>query len=372
MKKVLVYGLKDPIGGVEKILFEYVSCMVNGGYDITFDFIIFSERFSIETEINALGCRVIYLPSKKNNYVGYKRKLMDLFENNKYCAVWGNYSGLTNIDLLSFAKKYNVPIRIAHSHVAKLYWGHPIIKIIGSIFHFINKARLPLFATHYWACSKEAGEFMFPKSTHNKLTVINNAINTEIFNPERIPRNEIRKKLSIEEDSVVIGHIGRMCAAKNQIFLLNIMNEIKKINPKSKLLFIGDGELKQVLLDTAEKIGITDDVIFAGHRNDCADLLCAVDVFVLPSFSEGFGLCVIEAQSSGVPCVVSDVVPKTVDLTGAVKFLSLKLSESEWADAILKQSKITIDSPAEKISAHGFEIQSQAQKLYSVFNGGKI
>ena len=368
MKKVLVYGLKEPVGGVEKIIFEYASCMVNNGYDISFDFIIFSEKFSLETEINALGCRVIYLPSKKNNYAEYKRILTELFENNEYCAVWGNYSGLTNIDLLTFAKKYNVPIRIAHSHVAKLYWGHPLIKMIGTVLHFINKKRLTNFATHYWACSKLAGEFMFPKSVHSNLTVINNAIDIKAFYPDKVKGEEIRKEFGINKD-VVVGHIARMCAAKNQVFLLNVMSEIKKLNQSAKLLFVGDGELKDSIVAVATELGLLDDIIFAGYRTDIPDLLQAMDVFVLPSFSEGLGLCVIEAQAVGVPCVVSTAVPKVVNITDSVKFISLDESPSKWAEEILAQTAVEIVSPADKVIECGFEIDAQAQKIYSVFNG---
>lgn len=369
MKKVLVYGLKEPVGGVEKIIFEYASCMVNSGYDISFDFIIFSEKFSLETEINALGCRVVYLPSKKNDCVGYKKRLNELFENNDYCAVWGNYSGLTNIDLLTFAKKYNVPIRIAHSHVAKLYWGHPLIKIIGTVLHFINKKRLTNFATHYWACSKLAGEFMFPKSVFPNITVINNAIDIKDFYPDKAKGDEIRKRFGISTDDVVVGHIARMCAAKNQVFLLKVMSEIKKLNQSAKLLFVGDGELKDSIVAAAQELGLLNDIIFAGFRTDIPDLLRAMDVFVLPSLSEGLGLSIIEAQAVGVPCVASTEVPRVVNITDSVKFISLDESPEKWAEEILAHTDVEIMSPTEKVIEGGFEINAQAKNIYYAFNG---
>ena len=369
MKKVLVYGLKDPVGGVEKIIFEYASCMVNSGYDISFDFIIFSEKFSLESEINALGCRVVYLPSKKSDCVGYKKKLNELFANNDYCAVWGNYSGLTNIDLLTFAKKHNVPIRIAHSHVAKLYWGHPLIKIIGTVLHFINKIRLTNFATHYWACSELAGKFMFPQLAQSNISVINNAIDVKEFYPNKTKGEEIRKQFGISTNDIVVGHIARMCVAKNQVFLLKIMSEIRKINQSAKLLFVGEGELKDSILAAAKDLGLLNDIIFTGFRTDTPDLLRAMDVFVLPSLSEGLGLSIIEAQAVGIPCVASAEVPQAVNITDSVKFVSLDESPAKWAKEILAHTDVEVVSPTKKVIEGGFEINAQSQKIYLVFNG---
>lgn len=367
MNRVLVYGLKEPLGGVEKVVLEYVRHIIQTGEDITFDFIQFKEGFSLENELCSMGCKVLYVPSKKDSYAQYKKAMSKIFDDNIYTAVWGNFSGLTNIDILVLAKKHKIPVRIAHSHVAKLYWGSTIIKYIGTVLHSFNKKRLDRFATHFWSCSPLAGKFMFPSKVHNKITVVNNAVDTDVFCPDAEKRNEIRKELGIKQDEKVVGHVARMCAAKNQVFLLEVMLEVLKLQPEAKLLFVGDGELKQNIVDKAKMLNISESVIFTGTRNDIADLLCAMDVFVLPSFSEGLGLSAIEAQACAVPCVVSDAVPKAVDVSGCVEFVSLEKSASQWAQIVLQQSDKKIEDPAIKIRKSGYDIKAEAVKIYSIF-----
>ncbi len=369
MTKVLVYGLKDPIGGVERVIFEYIRCIMKKHNDITFDFIFHFDSFSLEKDIKEMGCNVIYLPSRKDNYKLYKNALSALFDENDYNAVWGNYCGLTNIDLLKIAKKHNIPVRIAHSHVTKLYWGSRIASVIGPVLHHINKFILPNFTTDYWACSTEAGKFMFPKSTHGKIVMINNAVDTDVFYPSVEKRATIRRTLNFDDDTIVIGHVARICEAKNQAFLLKTFNEIIKINPKAKMLFVGDGELREYIHETAKQLNLNNHIIFTGKRDDVNDLLNAMDVFVLPSLAEGFGICVIEAQACNVPCVVSDIVPAETDITETTKFVPLDQSPKEWAKIILQQANVKLDNGIENVAKHNFEIHAEASKIYYKLKG---
>lgn len=367
-KKVLVYGLKDPAGGVEKIIFDYVRNLTSS-HNITFDFLLFGQNFSLEKDIESIGCRCIYLPSRRSNNKGYTQALKAVFDENNYCAVWGNYCGLTNIDLLIEAKRRSIPVRVAHSHVNRLYWGSPAMKYIVKILHFYNKMRIADYATHYWACSEMAGKFMFPKALHDRISVINNAVDVSVFCYDNTVGNRMREELGIDLNSVVIGHVARICEAKNQVFLLNVFAEIKKIEPNARLLFVGDGELRQQIEDEVQKLGIGESVILTGSRSDVADLIRAMDVFVLPSRSEGLGLSVIEAQACGIPCVVSTEVPKAVNISGAVKFLHLSNSIEKWAREILSHVGTVIDNPTDTVMQSGYEISTAAEKIYLEFAG---
>ncbi len=364
MTKVLVYGLKDPIGGVERVIFEYVRCIMKTHNDITFDFMFHADSFSLEKDIKAIGCNVVYLPSRKDDYNAYKTALYKLFDDNDYGAVWGNYCGLTNIDLLKLAKKRNIPVRIAHSHVTKLYWGNLITALIGPFLHSFNKIILPRFATDYWGCSIEAGKFMFPKAVHNEILMINNSVDTDIFYPSAELRENVRKDFGFDDETVVVGHVARICEAKNQAFLLKTFTEILKFQPNAKLLFVGDGELREQIHSVADELNLKDNVIFTGKRDDVCALLNAMDVFVLPSVAEGFGICVIEAQACNVPCVCSDIVPTETDITGTTKYVSLDKSAEEWAKIILEQAKIKLSNGKENVINNNFEIYTEANKTY--------
>lgn len=366
-KRILVYGPKDPVGGVEKIVVEYVKTIMASHDNVSFDFLQYGENFSLEKELTELGCRVLYLPSRKKHYFKYKKALEDIFLKTPYSAVWGNYSGLTNIDLLILAKKYHVPVRIAHSHSTKLYWGSPLMKYVVYFLHYYNKLWLGDYATDYWACSTVAGKFMFPKSVQEKMQIIPNAVDTTKFYPdERIGAN-VRAELGIEEDAIVIGHVARMCEVKNQIFLLNVAAQAMQCNSKVRLLFVGDGELRESLEMETKRLDIRDKVIFLGTRQDVPDLLRVMDVFVLPSLSESFGYSAVEAQACGVPCVLSDRVPRASNISGLTEFLTLEVSCETWAEKILQQAQIKKENIKEIIETSGYEIYSASEHVLNLF-----
>ncbi len=364
-KRVLIYGPKDPVGGVEKIVFDYVRNVTQKHEDISFDYLQYGDSFSMEEDLKAIGCRVLYVPSRKANMKAYKRAMENVFRDTPYIAVWGNYSGLTNIDLLVLAKKYGVPMRIAHSHGSRLYWGSPIMKYVVCVLHYYNKIfRLTGYATHYWACSDVAGRFMFPRSIQKQITIIPNAVDTKSFYPDRNVGMAIRQSLNIPQDSLLVGHVARICEVKNQLFLLRIIAELIKIRPDAKLLFVGDGELRQQIEDQIRTAGLQENVIMTGNRNDVPDLLRAMDVFVLTSFSEGLSVSAVEAQASGLPCIVPTTVSPETDLTGHVTFLSLEDSPRTWAEAIVQASAGSTERSAERILTGGHDIAGAAEQLY--------
>ena len=362
-KRVLVYGLKDPAGGVEKQVFEYAK-HITDKHNIAFDFIIIGDSFSMEEEIKALGCRCLYVPSRRKNSAAYKKAMNAIFTETRYIAVWGNYSGLTNIDLLIEAKRYGVPVRIVHSHCTRLYWTGALMRIIVPIMHYFNKLRLTGYANRYWACSQQAGRFMFPKSTYKDIELINNAVDFQKFFPDEESRKDVRRDFNIDDSTVVVGHVARMCEVKNQGFLLSAFANVKKQNSDSKLLFVGDGELKDELLMKAERLNITDSVIFTGERNDVPELLRAMDVFVLPSLAEGLSVSAVEAQASGLPCVMSTAVSVKTDISGNCRFVDLSASYEEWANTILETAGLKPQNPKGKIAENGYDITVEAEKLY--------
>lgn len=368
MNRVLVYGLKDPVGGVEKVVLEYTKSMV-AQFDITFDFLVFSENFSLESELNSLGCRVITLPVRRKDPAGYKAAINQIFQNNEYCAVWGNYSGLTNIDILTLAKQHNIPIRIAHSHVSQLYWGSPIMKYVVHFLHAYNKLRIDKYASHYFSCSNVSGRFMFPRKVYERIIPVHNAIDATRFKPDENTRNQMRENLGISPDTLVVGHVARLCEVKNQDFLLKIIAQFKKEQHNAKLLLIGDGELYEHLNNLAKELKIDDMVIFTGNRTDVAQLMQAMDVYVLTSFSEGLSVSAVEAQASGIPCVLSSAVSDETNISGAVKFVSLNDPLDVWTRTISQQGKARIENAQEKIKDAGYEISSAAKQLYNVLIG---
>jgi len=119
------------------------------------------------------------------------------------------------------------------------------------------------------------------------------------------PRNDIRRELGLLDTDFVIGSVGRLVSVKNYSLLLHAMQAIK--NDCVRLLLVGDGPERIRLSRQAENLGIAHQVQFLGHRDDVARCLAAMDVFVLPSISEGMSNTLLEAMGAGIPVVASNV-----------------------------------------------------------------
>ncbi|MCD8028372.1 MAG: glycosyltransferase [Erysipelotrichaceae bacterium] len=138
--------------------------------------------------------------------------------------------------------------------------------------------------------------------------ILANAIPAKDYIYSSYKRNKVREELYLQ-DEFVVGLVARFSVQKNHKFLLDIFYELLKINLNSKLLLVGDGDLRPKIEEQIDYLNIKDKVILTGVRTDISDLLQAMDVFVMPSLYEGLPLSIVEAQASGLPCYISDKVP---------------------------------------------------------------
>ena len=369
MKKLLIFGLKDPAGGVESAVMAYVRHFDREA--IAADFAVFGEDFSLAPEIESLGGKTLYLPVRRKDPLGYRAAAEAVFRDDRYDAVWCQFSGLTNIDFLTNAKKYGVPLRAAHAHTASLPWGSPLMKYPVIAAHEKNKRVIDRYATHLFACSRSAAVFMYGEKNAAKARIVPNAADLSRFTVS--DGREARRELGIAEDAFVVGHVGRMCVAKNQKFLIDLFAALRKINPKAVLLFVGDGELHDEVHAHATSSGCADAIVFTGARSDLPGLYAAMDVFCLPSLTEGFPVTAVEAQACGLPCVVSaQAVEESVNISGAVRFVSLDSSPEEWAQALLSAGAEGKRDCRVALEQAGFEIVSAAKKLQDFFTGDAL
>lgn len=364
MTRLLIFGLKDPAGGVESAVMSYVRHFDHDA--IAADFAVFGADFSLAPEIESMGGKVLYLPVRRRDPLGYRAAAEKIFRDDRYDAVWCHFSGLTNIDFLINAKKYGVPLRAAHAHTASLPWGSPLMKYPVIAAHEKNKRVIDKYATHLFACSRSAAAFMYGEKNAAKAMIVPNAADLSRFAVS--DGKDARKSLGIPEDAFVAGHVGRMCVAKNQKFLIDIFAALHKINPNAVLLFVGDGELRDEVRAHAAASGCGDAVVFTGARTDLPGLYAAMDVFCLPSLTEGFPVTAVEAQACGLPCVVSaQAVEESVNISGAVRFVSLAASPEAWAKELLSAGAQGKRDCRKALEQAGFEIVSAAKKLQDFF-----
>lgn len=169
----------------------------------------------------------------------------------------------------------------------------------------------------------------------NNTKVIRNGIDFNRFYNLRKTREEIRKELNISEDTYLIGHVGRFTYQKNHEFLINVFDLTLKKNPNSHLLLVGEGKLKKDVERQLLELNIADKVTILSNRNDVAELMNTMDVFVFPSRWEGLGIVLIEAQVSKLNCVVSNNVPSEAFQSEYITSLSLEEDFDTWANYVL-------------------------------------
>lgn len=320
-------------GGVESVVMNYYRNIDRS--KIQFDFICDNDSTNIpKDEIEKLGGKVILIPPYQKAFK-YHKVLKKILKDGNYKIVHSHINTLSVFPLYA-AKKVGILVRIAHSHSTtnKKEWKKNILKQVLRPFS-------KLFATDYMCCSELAGRWLFGNRTYNqgKVYLLNNAIDLNKFKYNEKKRKEKRKELSISDDTLVIGHIGRFMKQKNHEFLIEVFNEIHKKNKNSVLLLAGQGPLEARIKEQVEELKITNSVVFLGQREDVADLYQAFDVFMLPSLYEGLGIVLIEAQCAGIPAFASTEVPEIAKVSNILDFIDLNTSKEMWADIILQSIK---------------------------------
>lgn len=347
-------------GGVEAVIMNYYRNMNKN--KIQFDFVVHNDADeNYIKEILSMGAKVYKVTPYNQNVFKFMYEIYHIIKSNQYQIVHSNMNALSGFALLP-AYLAGVKVRILHNHTTDSKEEK-----LRSLIKRVLRPFARLFANQYWACSKLAAEWMYGKNAviNGRVTIINNAINLEKFKFNKEKREKLRKELGLE-NCFVIGHVGRFMKQKNHEFLIDIFNEVLKQKKNARLLFIGDGKLKQQIEEKVKKLGIEKDVIFLGVRNDVADLYNIMDIFVFPSFYEGLGMVVIEAQVNGLSVVTSDAVPKEAKVTKNIRFLNLRQPKIEWCNAILKAERKEIVNN-EDILLKNFDIKSESRKLENLY-----
>lgn len=327
--RVLHENVVMDMGGIENLLMNIYRNIDRE--KVQFDFMVHRDKDAyFDDEIRNLGGRIYkcspFNPFKHFKYMSDINKVLK--EHSEYNIIHAHSE--LNMWPLKVAKKYNIPIRISHSHSTRE------IKDLKWLFMEHEKIFLKQQCTDLFACSIDSARWLYGEKAvkQNKIKYIKNGIKVADFEFHIDIRNRIRKELNLE-NNFVIGHVGRFMKEKNHKFMLDILKEIKKIKPNPVLIFVGDGELEDEIKNKARKMGITNEVRFLGVRSDVKYLMQAMDIFLFPSFYEGLGIVLIEAQALGLESVVSENIPDEAFITDLVHKVSLERDASYWAKKII-------------------------------------
>lgn len=328
---------------------------------LQFDFLVeYSEKQFYDDEITAMGGHVYYTSIREDyNVFKFRHQLKKFFKEHKEYKVVHVHAYTIGFLCLDIIKKAGIPVRIAHSHnnetVHDAKW---LIKLCMQKLYTIN-------ATDLFACSQEAGEYLFK---NKKFKVLKNAIDSSRFIADNDKRQVARHELGIE-NNFVVGHVGRLHPQKNHTFLLEVFNEIKKLRADAVLILVGSGPLKEEIENKVRSLGLEKDVVFLGNRKDMDYIYQATDVCIFPSLFEGLGIVAIEAQAAGIPVICSDGFPKEACVTPLYKKMELSKSPILWAKAAIgmAENEYCHKNMKKYIVKSGFDMDETAVKMQSYY-----
>lgn len=355
------------IGGTETMLMNLYRKVHK---DIQFDFISYYEKDGYyDDEIRILGGNVIKL--EPPNKVGIFKSIKDLKtvikSNGKYDAV--HTHTLFNCGIGVFAAYLSgANIRISHAHTTADANEGLIKKIYISLMRSIIK----IFSTNYLACSDSAGKYLFGNNIleNKKYKKLPNYIDYEKF-INLSNKESIRDELGIDNNDIVIGHVGRFIPAKNHEFIVEVIKNLSIKNSNVKCIFVGNGDLENDMKAKVKKLELEEKIYFLGIRSDIEMIVSEMDLFILPSIYEGLGLVLLEAQAAGVPCLVSEAIQPEADLqVELVKKMNLSDDLELWSKTALEMiSKPKVDKKdiLNSFEKQGYKIENIVNELTNIY-----
>jgi len=253
------------------------------------------------------------------------------------------------------AKLAGVPIIVhtPHGHVFFGYFG----PLKTKIFILLEKLASRITDKIATLSNREKEDYiLFKIAEEDKLSVICSGIGLNKFKESLLSEKQnLKKELGIPENSLIVGTAGRLVPVKGPEFLIKAAKYIISKYPDTYFIFTGDGPLEQDLNRKAREMGISENIIFLGWRDDVAKIISIYDIFVLPSLNEGMGRVLAEAMALGKPIVASNTggIPDLV-IHGKNGFLVPPKNPKELAKYI--QVLIEDKDKREKMSLKGKEM----------------
>lgn len=369
---IIHFGLSGNPGGIETYLLKIASRIDRTRFSFSFiDTTASNSLPCFHDEFSGLGCHFYTICPRRKSVLKNKKDLNNLFKNNNFNVLHFHVNTLSYIEPVLIALKYGVKV-VIHSRNAGTQGS-----FITNALHFFNKKKVEALGQKVTrvAVSELAGKWLF--GDKQKFTILNNGVNTKKFYFDKNSRDKVRKALKISEDTIALGSIAAFTPAKNQQFILDVLFNMNKSDFKFKVFFVGDGHLKAGIEALAKKYSLENCVEFLGKKSNIPELMSAFDILLLPSFYEGFPNVVLEAQSCGLPCIISNCITEEVVVD---KSLVCRLpinddSRQEWAVEIDNVAKMILNSDAElretafkTIDQRGFSTKNEIEKLENLYS----
>ena len=355
--EILQIGLDSHLGGIETYLLKIATYLNTDKY--SFSFLAYKgTKPCFQDQLEKLGYKFYFITSRNVCYATYIKELNTLLSTKHFDIIHCNMNSMSNFEpiLLCTKKRMNV---LVHSRN-----GSNVGSLKTRILDYIGKRLIPYKKVTCAAVSDLAGEWMFK---NKDFTVLNNGLDVEKYKYNPKVREKIRSELEIGSREMIL-HIGAFRRQKNHIQLIDIFNAYHLKHPDSILVLVGEGELKQRIVVKVQEYGLSKNVIFTGIRNDVPDILSAADKFLFPSLYEGFPNVLIEAETSGLSCVVADTITKQTNIANLCQYVPLDAPIQAWIRALEKKYTIKREDGPNLVRAYGLDIEGEMKRLYAIYD----
>jgi glycosyltransferase involved in cell wall biosynthesis len=370
MKKIKVLQMPagKPTGGQTRYMLENWRFIDKSLFQ--FDFATFMPKQDYEAGLKGQGCRIHHFSQYPEDDMPRFCDEFNAVLDNGYDAIHLHTGYWRNFICEELAVKRCVPVIAVHAHNARVNVTRGSLSFEeATALHEKKRAEFgPKLATHFLACSRDAANFLYgTQIPQEKIQVLKNAIDLQRFAFAPDIRKKRRADLGLE-NKLVLGHVGRFAYQKNHDFLIEIFADAASRLPNAVMLLVGDGELREGIEDKAERFGISGKVRFLGNRADVAELYQAMDLFLLPSNFGGLDLVTVEAQTSGLKCLVSVAMPKECKITDMLCYLPLE--HEKWLDAIIEAANgYERRDCSAQVEAAGYSLTEQIKALERIYAG---
>lgn len=369
MKKILLGFIEDgKSGGVDNYILHFLDAVWREGMQI--DLLTNQVDSTLQEQLKKYHSRLFAVANLRHPLKQF-RQVRYLIRREGYEMVYLNIS--TSMDLIAaFAAKFcQVPRRILHSHSSGNDCESAKKRAVFNLLQRICRRVIYRAANEFYACSRAAGYWMYPARIVNSkdFHIIYNAVDMERFHYHPQTREQIRQDMGLK-GKLVVGHVSNFCYSKNLKFLIRVFAELHRKCPEAVLMLVGTGSHYEAVREQVEKEGLGNSVRFLGWRNDVDRLLQAMDVFLLPSHFEGLPTVCIEAQCTGLPCVISDAVTRETAISDRCDFVSLKETPDYWANKILLWKNQDREQISFLENIRFYSLEDQKKRLEKLVCGG--
>lgn len=366
--KILQFTVANSKGGSTQLILQWWKFIDRNKFQ--FDFVTMNRTLDFADELERDGSKLFYISCyAEEDEKKFAEEIRKILLEGEYDVVHLHTKFWKSFTVECLAREVGVRKIIVHAHNTGIdtldeekrkeeLQSHN--NLLGELTEDI--------ATDYWACSQMAADFLFGnKISKQRIKIIKNAIDLSKYEYNKNIRKEYRDKLGISNTECVLGNVGRFVYQKNQEFLFELLDQLCQMDggcdKTYKLLLVGSGDRENEYKEIVRKRKLEEKVIFAGQRNDVPELLQAMDIFCLPSRFEGLGIAAIEAQASGLICILSDTMPKDAVINDNV--VQVPLDINMWQKKVLESCNAISkrENGKQKLVGNGYDISTQIKQI---------